>query len=175
MRQAELLRYLVLAAQREGNRRLTRELRVIGLTPSQSEVLRILGDHAPLSLTGLGELLVCESGTNPSRLVDRLVGAGMIERAIDDDDRRHVTLTLTAAGSSAEAAVRDIEGRLYADLDAATADLDLRPVLETLRLLSAGGLAGTALQNRLTYPSSPTDHQASDRPENPAVASRGDS
>ena len=50
MRQAELIRYLVLAAQREGNRRLTGELRAIGLTPSQSEVMRILGDHAPLSL-----------------------------------------------------------------------------------------------------------------------------
>ena len=74
MRQAELVRYLVLAAQREGSRRLTRDLRQIRLTPSQSEVLRILGDHGPLSLTGLGELLVCESGRNPSRLVDRLVG-----------------------------------------------------------------------------------------------------
>ena len=42
MRQAELIRYLVLAAQREGNRRLTRELLAIGLTPSQSEVMRIL-------------------------------------------------------------------------------------------------------------------------------------
>ena len=74
MRQAELIRYLVLAAQREGSRRLTRELRAISITPSQSEVLRILGDHGPLSLTGLGELLVCESGTNPSWLVDRLSG-----------------------------------------------------------------------------------------------------
>ena len=45
MRQAELVRYLVLAAQREGSRRLTRDLREIRLTPSQSEVLRILGDH----------------------------------------------------------------------------------------------------------------------------------
>jgi MarR family transcriptional regulator, organic hydroperoxide resistance regulator len=153
MRQAELLRYLVLAAQREGNRRLTRELRVIGLTPAQSEVLRILGDHAPLSLTRLGGLLVCESGTNPSRLVDRLVSAGLIERAVDDDDRRHVTLTLSVAGRAAEAAVRDVEDRLYADLDAATADLDLRPVIDALRLLSAGELAGAALQNRLTHDS----------------------
>ena len=161
MRQAEQLRYLVLAAQREGNRRLTRELRAIGLTPSQSEVLRILGDHAPLSLTGLGELLICESGTNPSRLVDRLVGAGMIERAVDDDDRRHVTLTLTPAGHGTEAAVRDVEDRLYADLDAATAGLDLRPVIDTLRLLSAGQLAGAALQNRLTHASEPANDRAS--------------
>ena len=156
MRQAELIRYLVLAAQREGNRRLTRELRTIGLTPSQSEVLRILGDHAPLSLTGLGELLVCESGKNPSRLVDRLVLAGLVERATDPDDRRHITLRLTGAGRVAEGAVRDVEERLYDDLDAATASLDMRPVMEGLRLLSAGQLAGKAVQNRIS-----TDHAGS--------------
>jgi MarR family transcriptional regulator, organic hydroperoxide resistance regulator len=167
MRQAELLRYLVLAAQREGNRRLTRELRTIGLTPAQSEVLRILGDHAPLSLTGLGELLVCESGTNPSRLVDRLVGVGLIERIVDLDDRRHVTLTLTTAGHAIEAAVRDVENRLYADLDAATTGLDLQPVFDALRLLSAGQLAGAALQNRLTH--------ANDTPETRADLPRGES
>jgi MarR family transcriptional regulator, organic hydroperoxide resistance regulator len=150
MRQAELIRYLVLAAQREGNRRLTRELRAIGLTPSQSEVVRILGDHAPLSLTGLGQLLVCESGKNPSRLVDRLVGAGLVERATAHDDRRHVTLSLTGAGRVAEAAVRDVEERLYADLDSATASLDMGPVIEALRLLSAGQLAGNAVQNRIS-------------------------
>jgi DNA-binding MarR family transcriptional regulator len=150
MRQAELIRYLVLAAQREGNRRLTRELRAIGLTTSQSEVLRVLGDHAPLSLTGLGELLVCESGKSPSRLVDRLVGAGLVERATAPDDRRHVTLRLTGTGRDAEAAVRDVEERLYADLDASTASLDMRPVIEGLRLLSAGQLAGKAVQNRIS-------------------------
>ena len=150
MRQAELVRYLVLAAQREGNRRLTRELRAIGLTPSQSEVMRILGDHAPLSLTGLGELLVCESGTQPSRLVDRLVAAGLVERVTALDDRRHVTLTLTDTGRSVEAAVRDVEQRLYAEIDAATAGLDMHPVIEALRQLSAGQLAGNAVQNRIS-------------------------
>lgn len=150
MRQAELIRYLVLAAQREGNRRLTHELRTMGLTPSQSEVLRILGDHAPLSLTGLGELLVCESGKNPSRLVDRLVGAGLIKRASAHHDRRHVALTLTGAGRAAEAAVRDVEERLYTHMDAATTDLDMRPVIEALRLLSAGQLTGNAVRNRIS-------------------------
>jgi len=150
MRQAELVRYLVLAAQREGNRRLTRELRAICLTPSQSEVMRILGDHAPLSLTGLGELLVCESGTQPSRLVDRLVAAGLVERVTAHDDRRHVTLTLTQTGRCVEAAVRDVEQRLYADIDAATAGLHMRPVIEALRRLSAGQLAGNAVQSRIS-------------------------
>lgn len=150
MRQAELIRYLVLAAQREGNRRLTRELRGLGLTPSQAEVLRVLGDREPLSLSGLGELLVCESGTNPSRLVDRLVGAGLVERATAADDRRHVTLALTEAGRAAERAVRAVEDRLYAELDAAAEGLDPRPAVELLRRLSAGEPAGEALGRRST-------------------------
>ena len=62
---AELIRYLVLAAQREGNRQLGHALRALGLTPAQSEVLRILGEHEPLTLSGIGELLVCESGSKP--------------------------------------------------------------------------------------------------------------
>ena len=149
MRQAELVRYLVLAAQREGSRRLTRDLREIRLTPSQSEVLRILGDHGPLSLTGLGELLVCESGTNPSRLVDRLVGVGLVERVVAAEDRRQVTLSLTQAGREMEAAVRAVEERLYVDLEAAAAGVDLAPVIEVLRRLSAGEPSGDALQRRI--------------------------
>jgi MarR family transcriptional regulator, organic hydroperoxide resistance regulator len=149
VRQAELIRYLVLAAQREGSRRLTRELRAIGLTPSQSEVLRILGDHGPLSLTGLGELLVCESGTNPSRLVDRLVGAGLVERVVAAGDRRQVTLTLTDAGHAKEEAVQAVEERLYVDVDAASVGVDVDPVIEVLRRLSAGEPAGDALERRI--------------------------
>ena len=149
MRQAELVRYLVLAAQREGSRRLTQELRAIRLTPSQSEVLRILGDHGPLSLTGLGELLVCESGSNPSRLVDRLVGAGLVERVVAAEDRRQVTLSLTYAGREMEAAVRAVEERLYVDLDAVSVGVDLQPVIQVLRLLSAGEPAGDALEKRI--------------------------
>lgn len=149
MRQAELIRFLVLAAQREGSRRLTRELRAIGLTPSQSEVLRILADHGPLSLTGLGELLVCESGTSPSRLVDRLVRGGLVERVVAADDRRQITLSLTGAGREMEAAVRVVEERLYLVLDAASVGEDVGPVIEVLRRLSEGEPAGDALKNRI--------------------------
>jgi DNA-binding MarR family transcriptional regulator len=149
VRQAELIRYLVLAAQREGSRRLTQELQAIRLTPSQSEVLRILGDHGPLSLTGLGELLVCESGRNPSRLVDRLVSGGLVERVVAADDRRQVTLSLTSAGHEMETAVRAVEQRLYGDLDAAVVGVDLGPVLQVLRRLSAGEPAGDALERRI--------------------------
>jgi DNA-binding MarR family transcriptional regulator len=134
MRDAELLRYLVLAAQREGNRRLTSRLRELDLSPAQAEVLRILGDHEPLTLTGLGEMLVCDSGSNPSRLVDRLVVAGLVERRPGTVDKRQVTLSLSAAGREAEAAVRSVEDDFYAELDKATAGIDTTAAVRLLHL-----------------------------------------
>jgi DNA-binding MarR family transcriptional regulator len=98
MRTSEELRYAILALQREGNRSLIAALKPLGVTPAQAEVVRVLHQYAPLSLAGLGELLICESGTGPSRLVDRLVAQGAIHRTVGETDRRSVSLVLTAAG-----------------------------------------------------------------------------
>ena len=80
MRTAEQLRYLILATQREGNRQLSAMLSEIGVTPAQSEALRIIADHGPLALGALGDMLVCDTGTSPSRIVDRLVAAGLVQK-----------------------------------------------------------------------------------------------
>jgi DNA-binding MarR family transcriptional regulator len=149
VRQAEQIRYLILAAQREGNRRLARELKPLGLTPSQAEVIRVLHDNEPLTLSALGELLVCESGTNPSRLVDRLVGAGLATASVSATDRRQLVLRLTDAGAQLESAVRVIEERMYAEIDAATAGIDLRATLAILGGFVAGMPAGIALDKRM--------------------------
>ena len=148
MRQAERLRYLVLAAQREGNRALSQQLVPLGLTPSQAEVLRILDEHGPLTLGGLGELLICESGTNPSRLVDRLVSAGQVTRETDERDRRQLQLSLTAQGRKSADAVAVIENALYTQIDAAIAGLDLSVTFGLLGALVDGQPSGTALQKR---------------------------
>lgn len=150
MRRAELLRFLILAAQREGNRRLTARLAPIGLTPAQSEALRILADHGPLTLTGLGDMLVCDSGTNPSRLADRLVTAGLVERGASAADRRQITLSLTDAGRSADEDVRRVEDELYAFLDDLCERIDPAPVIDLLGDVAAGSSAALALQNRIT-------------------------
>jgi DNA-binding MarR family transcriptional regulator len=102
-RAADELRYLILAVQREGSRRLAARLRAGGLTPAQAEVLDVLRDHAPLSLAELGRLLVCEAGS-PSRLVDALVQRGLVTRTPSPHDRRLVSLALTPAGEEASAA-----------------------------------------------------------------------
>jgi len=149
VRAAEHLRYVVLAAQREGNRWLAGQLQPLGLTPSQAEVLRVLASAAPMSLSALGGLLVCESGANPSRLVDRLVAAGLVERRILEADRRAVTLTLTTEGARLERQVRSIEEAMYSDLDSAGSPTDLATVIEILERLVAGRPSGRALAARI--------------------------
>ena len=148
MRPAEEIRYLILAAQRDGNRQLAQQLRPLGLTPSQAEVLRLLADQQPLTLTSLGELLVCESGTNPSRLVDRLVEAGMVSRDTASHDRRSVEIRLTATGKRLAKRVLAIEEKLYSAIDDASGGHDVSALLGFLRSFVAGQPAGLAVERR---------------------------
>jgi DNA-binding MarR family transcriptional regulator len=148
VRVAEELRYLILAIQREGNRLLATSLRPLGVTPSQAEVLRVLDDHGPLTLTALGELLVCETGNSPSRLVDRLVAQGLVRRGTDPDDRRFVMLRLTAEGEARSHRVAAVEESLYSTIDGLVADHDVDATLGTLRSLAGAFPAGHAVARR---------------------------
>jgi DNA-binding MarR family transcriptional regulator len=148
MRTAEELRYLVLAADMEGKRLLAQQLRPLGLTPSQAEVLRVLADHAPLSLNGLGSLLVCESGSSPSRLVDRVVARGLVDRRPGSADGRAVELTLTPEGARLSKEVAAIEEAMYAILDG-IAGPDIGATLDLLRTFIDGSPSGQALARRI--------------------------
>jgi MarR family transcriptional regulator, organic hydroperoxide resistance regulator len=150
VRPAEEVRFLILAAQRDGNRQLAQALRPLGLTPSQAEALRVLADGQPLTLAELGGLLVCESGSSPSRLIDRLVTAGLIQRVEAGHDRRHVQLTLTADGAELADRVVEIEEQLYRTIDAAGTGPDRDAAISYLRALVGGRPAGIAFANRAT-------------------------
>jgi MarR family transcriptional regulator, organic hydroperoxide resistance regulator len=145
---AEEIRYLILAAQREGNRLLAAGLRPLGLTPAQAEVISVLADRKVLTLGGLGALLVCETGTNPSRLVDRLVGAGLVERTRSEADGREVLLQLTSQGRRTATEVRRVEAQLYAEVDRTSAGHDLAAVARFLRALVDDLPAGEAVARR---------------------------
>jgi MarR family transcriptional regulator, organic hydroperoxide resistance regulator len=149
MRRAERIRYLALAVQREGNRQLTELLRPLGLSPAQSEVLRILGDHAPMTLTELGRMLVCDSGENPSRLVDKLVSRGLVDRRPATEDRRRVVLTLTPEGIARESDVRAIEDGVYDAIDSVFPAAEADSLLASLLTMVAGSPAGNALATRI--------------------------
>ena len=148
MRVAEELRYLILAIQRESNRLLAAELRPLGVTPSQAEVLRVLSDHQPLTLTALGELLVCETGNSPSRLVDRLVAQGLVQRDTDSHDRRYVTLVLTADGTRLSRQISLVEERLYGTIDNLVAGQPVDKALSMLRAVASAFPAGHAVARR---------------------------
>jgi DNA-binding MarR family transcriptional regulator len=148
MKDAEELRYLILAIQREGNRLLAADLRPLGVTPSQAEVLRVLRDHGPLTLSALGGLLVCETGNSPSRLVDRLVAQGLVQRDTDPDDRRYLALSLTAEGKALSKRIIAVEEKLHAGIDQLVAGQPVAETITTLRALAGAFPAGEALARR---------------------------
>lgn len=110
--------------------------------------MRVLADHAPLTLQSLGELLVCETGGSPSRLVDRLVATGLVQREASAGDRRWVTLTLTAAGRETATRIAAVEDRLYERIDELTEGTPVDEALLVLRRFAAAFPAGQALARR---------------------------
>lgn len=151
MRTAEELRFLILATQREGNRALAQALRPLGLTPAQAEVIRLLEDHQPLSLSGLGDLLVCESGNSPSRLLGRVVALGLVTRSRAETDGRSVELALTPRGRELARAVADIEKFVYDAIDYALAGYDAEQIVGFLRTLVSELPSGQAIARRAAY------------------------
>ena len=149
MNKVEELRYLVLAAQREGSRALADARRPLGVTPAQAEVLTVA--HAatgPLSVRQIGDLLVCETGS-PSRLVTSLVTAGLLHGTRDVTDGRITRLGLTTAGrrmaEQVSATEQEFERRLASDVPD---DHTLDVVVDFLRHFVAATPSGRALARR---------------------------
>jgi DNA-binding MarR family transcriptional regulator len=145
----EELRYLVLAAQRDGNRMLAALLRPLGLTPAQAEVIGVLADaDRPLTVRQVGELLVCEPGS-PSRLVSSLVDAGHVGRRPDPGDARASALELTARGRRAAEQVRVVEERFHDELRARLPSRrDGEAAVRVLSGIASGGASAAALERR---------------------------
>ncbi|QOC26770.1 MarR family transcriptional regulator [Microbacterium hominis] len=141
------LRYAILAAQREGNRQLARALAPLDVTPSQAEVITVLADYGPITLKGLGSLLVCESGS-PSRLVDSLVKRGLVDRIDTPVDRRQVLLQLTKEGRRLRPHVEAAEATIDANLRDVFGDELVRDIVQQIRKFLAGSNVGAALTRR---------------------------
>jgi DNA-binding MarR family transcriptional regulator len=118
------------AAQRGLERAANEVMEPLGVTAAQADALSVLAHAGPLSLKELGELLIAEAG-HPSRMVDRLVEAGLVERQPAKEDRRRVVLSLTPKGrrlekraAAARRQVLDLGRQLVGDRDV-TATLEL--------------------------------------------------
>lgn len=147
MEPVEELTLLIKAAQREGDRRVNAALRPIGLTAAQAEVLLVLAAAEPLSLGDLGDLLVAEGG-HPSRLVDRMVGAGWIERTTAQDDRRRLELRLTPLGRELAADAFERKRRLIRESGALLVGTDHGALRELLTAYLGDGPWAQTVQRR---------------------------
>jgi DNA-binding MarR family transcriptional regulator len=67
------------------------------VTMPQLRVLMMIATRGPMNLAGVAAGLEV-SAPNASRICDRLLKAGMLDRRDDPKDRRHITLTLTTDG-----------------------------------------------------------------------------
>jgi MarR family transcriptional regulator, organic hydroperoxide resistance regulator len=122
----------VKAGQRELERVTNEVMRPLGLTGAQADAVFIIGRAGPLSLKELGELLIAEAG-HPSRLVDRLVDAGLVERRAAGDDRRRVELSLTPRGRRLEKRILAAREGIFELARQLIGDRDPQPALELLR------------------------------------------
>jgi MarR family transcriptional regulator, organic hydroperoxide resistance regulator len=122
------------AIQRELERRTNEAMRPLGLTGPQADALIVIGQAGPLSLKTLGSLLIAEAG-HPSRLVDRLVEAGLVDRNPAKSDRRGVELSLTTDGRRLARRVEAARDGVLQLARTLIADRDLEPTLGLLREL----------------------------------------
>lgn len=143
------LRYLVLAAQREGNRALNRQLAEIGLTASQFEIILVLSQYGPITLKELGELIVCETAS-PSRIVDTLVRRGLVERSIHATDRRAVALQLTEEGHDLVPQLSAIDRAMDEGARAMFTSSEMMGLVSALRTYLEGTESGAVLDRRFS-------------------------
>lgn len=80
------------------------------ITPLHFGVMKALMEAGPMCVTAVGDRLQVPP-PQMTRVVDRLVTAGLVQRHTDPSDRRTVNLVLTDRGTTAmkehEAAIRD--------------------------------------------------------------------
>jgi DNA-binding MarR family transcriptional regulator len=116
--------------------RLARELarQVDGPSRTQHSVLARLADEGPRRVT---ELALAERVAQPSMtaLVSRLADAGLVDRCVDESDRRAVVVALTPAGAAELARVRAARLRLVADRLGRLDDDERRRLADALPVL----------------------------------------
>jgi DNA-binding MarR family transcriptional regulator len=121
-------------------------LRPFGMTAAQHNVLRILRGVRPGSLPAgkIGERMV-HHDPDLTRLLDKLVAAGLVEKSRDEKDRRVVNARITKEGVAAvEASMKSVRSALDARLRPLGARRlgALADLLESLRTAASDTDAG---------------------------------
>jgi DNA-binding MarR family transcriptional regulator len=115
---------------------LSAQLRPFGISLQQHNVLSILRGQQPAPSTlGLIQERMLDRMSNATRLVDKLMEKGLVDRCQCPENRRKVDIVITTAGlellRQTDAIIQDIPKR-YANLTAAEAE-QLGLLLDKLR------------------------------------------
>ena len=148
------------AISRELERQANEAMKPLGLTGPQGDALIAIYQAGPLALKELGELLIAEGG-HPSRLVDRLVEAGFVERRDADEDRRRVVLSLTPSGRRLAERVTEARAGIF-EAGRQAIDMDeLEPTLAFLRgIVEQSQFAGLVERRRALLERNPDAPEA---------------
>lgn len=110
----------------------------LGVTYPQYLALLVLWEHDGLSVSALGERLFLDSGTL-TPLLKRLESSGLVSRLRAVDDERRVNITLTLAGHALKARVAQIPGCILSATQCSIPELvALTQQIQTLRQRLAG-------------------------------------
>jgi len=125
------LTFLLHDVARLMRKRFEQHARGLGLTRSQWQALAYLSRNENISQTGLADLIDVEPITL-SRIVDRLVDTGFVERLPHASDRRVWRLRLTSAGRSKLEEVRAPGDKTRAETLEGISQTDRARLLKTL-------------------------------------------
>jgi len=92
-----LLSHLLARASHDLSRNYLQAVRERGFTARQWRLLGCLWDEKSLTLTELSQVIFCSQSTT-TRLVDRLLELGLLEKRVDAVDRRKFHVSLTEKG-----------------------------------------------------------------------------
>jgi len=77
-----------------------------GLSISQCYALEVVFEHGPITMSELAHTLFLEAST-VTRIIDRLVAAGLVERTPSSTDRRVCRVSVTDSGRQLVLRIRD--------------------------------------------------------------------
>lgn len=127
---------------RESVRQMERKLGILeesevschGISLAQCHALVEIGRAKSISLIELSELLNLDSSTM-SRTVNNLVNNGMVERELDSNDRRYVTIKLTENGLKKFKGIEDNMNLYFTNIFESIPSEKQEQVLESLQIL----------------------------------------
>ena len=108
------------------------------LTIAQFRTLVILSTRGPVNLATLAGLLDVQPSTT-GRMVERLVGVGLVDRRPHPDSRRELVVNLTDRGRQVVAAVTDERRRMLAEVVATMPADDRHGLVRALTAFTRAG------------------------------------